>query len=296
MNSHPLALPNSVQPLNPASERNPVPPSENTSRTNLARSSIQRLKNLLQLLFPNAYRMLHRYLSPFHILQRLFILRHSCVVLEGPFSGMKYISKSSGSRLMPKLLGTYEQELHGWIEELKALRPSLIIDIGAAEGYYTVGLARMLPSALVKAYEMDPRARLLCQRLAKLNSVESRVQILEQCTVENLRLKLAPGAFILCDSEGAEIALLDPAAAPELKSCHILVETHDCFSPGITEGLVKRFEASHNLRCCEAKPREAAAGAKYILNSDFRRWSVDEDRAPAPDGNQKWLFLTPKNP
>jgi hypothetical protein len=34
-------------------------------------------------------------------------------VLDGPFAGMRYVPRAAGSSLLPKLLGSYEAELHG---------------------------------------------------------------------------------------------------------------------------------------------------------------------------------------
>src|SRR4051812_19305855 len=62
-------------------------------------------------------------------------------VLQGPFAGMQYVTESYGSQLVPKLLGSYENELHDLVEQIVAQRPKIVIDIGAAEGYYAVGLA-----------------------------------------------------------------------------------------------------------------------------------------------------------
>src|SRR5438105_426555 len=70
-------------------------------------------------------------------------------VLDGPFRGLRYPSASSlHSGLLPKLLGTYEAELHGPIEHLlKSRTYGAVVDVGAAEGYYAVGFALRCPEA-----------------------------------------------------------------------------------------------------------------------------------------------------
>ena len=77
------------------------------------------------------------------------------VVQQGPFRGLQYIDNSVGSTLPPKLMGTYERELIWVIDEMISTEPDIIIDIGAAEGYYAVGLAML--------YQM-PELSLLRQR------------------------------------------------------------------------------------------------------------------------------------
>src|ERR1700749_2885028 len=69
-----------------------------------------------------------------------YIERNGVTVKHGPFTGMVYPTKATRNRhVIPKLLGTYEQELHGTIETIKGRKYDVVIDIGGAEGYYAVG-------------------------------------------------------------------------------------------------------------------------------------------------------------
>ena len=52
---------------------------------------------------------------------------------------------------------------------------------------------------------------------------------------------------VICDIEGAEAALLDPAAAPGLSHADILVECHDLMQPGLTALLTARFQPTHHV-------------------------------------------------
>jgi hypothetical protein len=74
------------------------------------------------------------------------------VVRHGLFYGMKYPSlEAAGSTLYPKLLGSYERELHGIMERIVRTDYATVVDIGCAEGYYAAGLALRLPEARVFA-------------------------------------------------------------------------------------------------------------------------------------------------
>ena len=77
---------------------------------------------------------------------------HGRRVLHGPFAGMDYTSEASEGGLAPRLLGTYEAELHPALAAVAARGLQLIYDVGCAEGYYAVGLARAVPGARVRAY------------------------------------------------------------------------------------------------------------------------------------------------
>ena len=57
------------------------------------------------------------------------------------------------------------------IEDIVTKAYALIIDVGSAEGYYAVGLARRLPKARVLARDANPKAQALCAALAAANDV-----------------------------------------------------------------------------------------------------------------------------
>src|SRR5262245_38771590 len=75
--------------------------------------------------------------------------RYGETVGPGIFSGMRWPADSADGCVVPKLLGCYEEELHDAVRELAAARPSLVVDVGCASGWYLCGLARMLPEARV---------------------------------------------------------------------------------------------------------------------------------------------------
>src|SRR5437660_11467263 len=98
-------------------------------------------------------RALPERLRPIGYLTQLVRASTANQVRQGPFAGMRYIDRAIGSAYLPKLLGTYECELAAIIEEVCARGPRLIIDLGAAEGYYAVGLALRNPQARVVGFE-----------------------------------------------------------------------------------------------------------------------------------------------
>ena len=50
----------------------------------------------------------------------------------------------------------------------------MIVNVGAGEGYYAVGLARRAAGAQVVAFEIDPLRRLWCRKMAGANGVGLR--------------------------------------------------------------------------------------------------------------------------
>jgi len=199
----------------------------------------------------------------------------------GPFTGMKYPWWLTGSVLLgPKMLGCFEAELHDAFERVIRTGYRTVINVGSAEGYYTVGLALRMPNTTIVAYEADPVMRMLCADLAKLNGVSDRIEMKQWCGPAELASEPLDGAFVICDVEGYEMTLLDPDAVPGLRTCDFLVERHDGVDPKITPTLLERFATSHtahvidhsNVRDTEAGPLSGMAHDRRALaTGEFRR-------------------------
>jgi hypothetical protein len=178
-------------------------------------------------------------------------------VMSGPFSGLHYEGVNAfGSVLTPKLLGTYELELRDVFREIVKTKPTLSIDIGAAEGYYAVGLAMKLGDrAEIVAFEMNEAARHDLYRLAENNGVTTRIKCLGECTPSELGRLLRPDCLVLCDCEGGETELLDPLTLPELRKVAILVELHNGVVHNIADVFRDRFASSHSITHVVARER-----------------------------------------
>lgn len=184
------------------------------------------------------------------------------VVTDGPFRGLQYPPGWADSRF-EKIIGAYEAELHPLLESLCAQSFTDIVNIGAAEGYYAVGLARRISGAIVHAFEMEPGRRQMCQAMAELNGVAARVRVLGAATASALsELKLGPRVLVVCDCEGAERELLQPAAAPWLRAAELLVEVHEFMAPGVSDALRRRFADTHALQVI---PTAGLAYARYPI-------------------------------
>jgi len=213
------------------------------------KSPIKVLKQLLRL----NYNFLREQLSEpparpgDHVVKALEARFPKREVLHGPFKGMKYASfEAVCSAVFPKLLGSYEQEIQQEILNVIADKPRLILDIGSAEGYYAIGLARLLPDSKVIAADTSETARRLCAAAATLNGC-SNVTVtgtIDPAALTKFELK---DAFILCDCEGYEKELFTPSVLPALKHTKLIIETHDFIDPSICEYLESLFRETHSI-------------------------------------------------
>ncbi|MEZ6138005.1 MAG: methyltransferase [Pirellulaceae bacterium] len=171
-------------------------------------------------------------------------------VQNGPFQGMQYpASESVCSAVFPKLLGSYEREIQPAVEKFCNGHYQTIVDIGCAEGYYAVGMALRNPHANVHAFDIDQRARRLCQAMAALNQVGNRVQVLATCDSIQLReLSKTGRMLVICDCEGFELELFDDETVDAMRGHDLLIELHDGVDPAISGTLSQRYQASHHLQ------------------------------------------------
>jgi predicted O-methyltransferase YrrM len=180
------------------------------------------------------------------LLAKTYIAHQGTRIHGGLFAGMDYVDHATEGALMARLLGSYESELHPHFERLSR-DVDCIIDVGCAEGYYAVGLARRTPGATVYAYDIDPAARAACAELAAKNGVADRVvigEVFEPATFQDFADRRP---LVLIDTEGAELDILRPDLAPALARMTIIVETHDVYRPGALAEMFVRFTPTHNV-------------------------------------------------
>ncbi len=186
------------------------------------------------------------------------LIAASNTVRSGPFTGMRLLDTTSWGNVASYLLGSYEQELHPALEILLMRGYETVIDVGCAEGYYAVGLARRLPGAAVHAFDIDEAAQRLCAELAVLNGVADRVAVAGVCDAGQLERLIHGCTLVFVDCEGCEAQLLDPTLAPALATADLIVELHDFVDPTITERVLDQLDSTHRIELVDVTSRSAA--------------------------------------
>lgn len=221
-------------------------------------------------------------------------------VVGGPFDGLRYPTmRSFGSVLEGKLYGVYEAELAPEIERLLQRHDyRQVIDVGAAEGYYAVGLAKRLPGAEILAFDTSPHARAMLGEIAKHNQLGgSRLRIGQFCSPVTLSRLDWPGrALLVCDCEGYERILFSHSeVADHLGAADLIVELHAGEGHDIRGQLESAFAASHDIRFVPCKtPIEKFRDYADRLPEGLKPWEVyrilDEQRSQSFG----WLILESK--
>jgi hypothetical protein len=179
-----------------------------------------------------------------------YIERNGTIVRHGPFSGMIYPVESALNRhSIPKLLGTYESELHEVLSLVARRRYDCVIDIGSAEGYYAVGMA-LLTRRPVFAYDPEPAEKNLCGRMAELTGVGNLVSLHDMFTASDLPLFAQRQALVISDCEGFEAELFTPETMGLMSNWDIIVELH-----GTGRDNLPKMNWPHATRVIGSQPR-----------------------------------------
>lgn len=212
-------------------------------------------------------------------------------VQSGPFMGMKVLDKTSwpDTHLAPILLGCYEEELHGVLEQhIRRLgsfeRPARIAVVGCAEGYYAIGLKLRMRSATVYGVDKDNAALSVMAEAAQVNGVEI-------VTGADLSEVFRDLDLLIMDCEGHEVEYLDLGRFPQLASAAALVEIHNMPGQATDEILLERFKGTHRIDMLLEGPRNPNKFKELCpLTSDARWMAVNEGR-PCLMG---WFHMQPR--
>lgn len=221
-------------------------------------------------------------------------------VSYGPFKGTKCFFTSSGDGVIAKLAGTYELEIYPAFNAAIQSTPDIVVDIGAAEGFYVAGLARALPGAKVIAYEAKDQWHERIQRLLAVNKVSESCEIRGFCDrvtfLSLLRECPAARLFLLMDIEGGEFDLLTPETIPLLANAELLVELHEPESRNAGDAVAEGLAPSHDVKFYWSRSERSSNDVAYGW------WKLAASLLPAVRERlnerraykMRWLYAKPR--
>jgi hypothetical protein len=209
----------------------------------------------------------------------------------GLFTGLVLPEEESSGDRGAKLLGLYEKELEPALQRVLRARPDVIVNIGCAEGFYAVGLARLIPNVKVSAYDIDERARQICKITRRLNGVNGPFEVRGYCSAEELQTitQAAKRPFVLVDCEGGERELL-LSTNYDYANAAMLIECHDFIDGNITRELIEKFSKTHTIELIEQGEKNPFTSGVTKGWSEDDLWLVVSERRPEA---MHWLSLSP---
>lgn len=176
------------------------------------------------------------------------------VVKYGPFTGMILPEPEEMTWMdgnwSTKLLGCYEFELVDTLVYALSRGPKVIVNVGCAEGWYAIGLARIMQDVEVIAMDLDEASLELCARMALANGVGHKMT---QRIGASAPGELPEGDLYIIDVEGAESKLVDPRLCPHLQWADLIIECHEFLDAQVVTKIYDRLVETHRMEI--VKPR-----------------------------------------
>jgi hypothetical protein len=206
---------------------------------------------------------------------------YECTIMYGPFKGFKLSDTSWWGRSDrgSMLLGLYEKEV---LESLSGLsgRYSYFMDIGAADGYYGIGVlvGRLFEKSI--CYELSESGRKAIEVNAEVNGVSNQIKIhgvAEKAFYEDYPPDVRSRTVLFIDVEGAEFDLLDRDAFIAFKDSVIFVELHDWFFDDGDQRLARltgSARETHRTTKLTMGPRDPSVFPELRYLHDDDRWII----------------------
>ena len=235
--------------------------------------------------------------------RRLFISkqldeRFGSRVKYGPFQGLK-LSKVIWWGTTDRagiLLGLYEREVLATLANVPAQYRRSFIELGAADGYYAVGVLANNMFERSYCFEISERGQKAIAENAALNGVIGRIDIhgiAEKDFHTVLPASALDNSVLLVDVEGAEFDILTAETFARFARSIIIIELHDHFFPDAQPRLARLRQAcagTFHIAELTTTGRDLSVFPELRQFSDTDRWLIcSEGRRALPH----WYVLTP---
>ena len=223
---------------------------------------------------------------------------HNNTVRYGPFENMQLAEKVwwGGGDAIPKILGTYERHIQDYLVSLKDKVQGPFIDIGAADGYFALGVLVGGLFDKTYAFEISEQGQEVLRNNAKQNGVVDNISVSGEANYDSLKVLVEKyeSAAVLIDIESGEFDLLDDNMLDLLSRFYVIIEIHDRFSdegPELKLALARRasdyfdvsFKVPINAPYCDFEELAHFSDNQRLLAfSENRRSSME------------WMILTPR--
>lgn len=237
--------------------------------------------------------------------RRLFMARSvfdhfGGVIAYGPMKGFRLDPESSwnAADLGSKIFGLYEQEVLTMLQNCRG-KTDVLVNLGAADGYYGVGMIKGGLFAKSVCYEATEAGREVIAKTAELNQVADRLDIRGAADAGFTEDLQASGidlsrCLILSDIEGGEFDVFSPECIAKLRQAVLLIELHEFMVPdgeARAKTLIDDLGAAFKLTFVTTGARDLSKFAELANVNDTDRWLIcSEGRAKL----MTWVLCEPK--
>ena len=220
-------------------------------------------------------------------------------VKYGPFTGLKLDKNTWWGKLDlgSQCLGLYEKEILDQIDLIDPNKYKTFIDIGAADGYYAVGMLTSKRAKKTICFEQEKKGRETILSKWENNGSTGELIIFGEANTKSLS-DINPNdlknSIALIDIEGGEFDFLNFDTLKVLSSCLIFIEIHNWVDnfPKKYASFLKDASKFFNIEIINHTDRRTIHLQELRDFTDDNRLLLTSERRPCL---MRFLKLTPHN-
>ena len=221
--------------------------------------------------------------------------KHNFIVQYGIFKNLKMNHEISWGRgdIASKIYGFYENKIQ---QKLKDINNPILIDIGAADGFFAIGSLKSKICEFCYAFEETKKSRENLSKTAKINNVQNKLSIIGKVTKDNF-FTLLPSKInfsevtILCDIEGGEFDFFSDEILATIRCSNIIIEIHKNHNKNLEIDLLERVKKYFDVSIIIDNDKNFESVSElHALNDIDRNLICSEGRSYIG----KWWHLSPK--
>ena len=221
--------------------------------------------------------------------------KHNFIVQYGIFKNLKMNHDISWGRgdIASKIYGFYENKIQ---QKLKDINNPILIDIGAADGFFAIGSLKSKICEFCYAFEETKKSRENLSKTAKINNVQNKLSIIGKVTKDNF-FTLLPSKInfsevtILCDIEGGEFDFFSDEILATIRDSNIIIEIHKNHNKNLEIDLLERVKKYFDVSIIIDNDKNFEGVSElHALNDIDRNLICSEGRSYIG----KWWHLSPK--
>jgi hypothetical protein len=219
------------------------------------------------------------------------------VVSNGLFQGLKLNRDAwwGKSDLGSQCLGLYEKEVSDFISKQEPYE--VFLDIGAADGYYGIGMLHAKKAKKSICFELSEQGQQAIKNNWILNHRPGELCVYGEAnpqSIEDIAPALSSNSLVLIDIEGIEFSLLSPRTIYILRHCTVIIEIHNWvvdFKEKYIK-LLKDLDVHFEVTALSHSNRDIQKIPLLRSYTDDNRLLVTSERRPCL---MRFLHLEPKH-
>jgi hypothetical protein len=217
-------------------------------------------------------------------------------VCYGLFEGLRLNRETWWGRddLGSQCLGLYEKE----ILDLIASRGPFDVfwDIGAADGYYAIGMLHSRMAQKVVCFEVAKKGQLAIYHNWLANNSTGELEIngeANRMSIAKCAVDIPSKALVMIDIEGFEFSLLTTEVISLFRNCEVVIEVHNWVEnfPSKYQKLLLDLDPYFEITPIERKNRNTESISLLRSFTDDNRLLVTSERRPCL---MRFLHLVPR--